>query len=89
MDLRSIGVDYGAVCSLKGDWDQMNSWQTIINAPSIRAQAYSFAGFAALGGQLSPSVGNPLLEDINTMDAAITKILFDKTLLLRHCSNVP
>lgn len=52
-----LGVEYfdvhhGCVCSIKGDWSQLNNWDTIVNAPTVRAREFSFEGSRLLKDQL-------------------------------------
>lgn len=55
-----LGVEYynaerGAVLSIKGDWGQMNSFEAIIQAPTVHVSDASFEGYEILRRQLTPA----------------------------------
>ena len=53
LGVEYYGVTQGAVLSLKGDWSQMNSFDAILQAPTVKASEFSFEGYDLLRKQLT------------------------------------
>lgn len=53
MSIEYYGLEEGAVLSVKGDWEQMNSFSALLGAERVDVRDYSFAGYNLLKRQTS------------------------------------
>lgn len=71
-----LGVEYytaqqGAVLSIKGDWGQMNSFETIIQAPTVNVSEFSFEGYEILRTQLTDDTFQRLFGAVQKEHASV------------------
>jgi hypothetical protein len=60
MAVEYYRVQDGSVCSVKGDWIQMNEFDDILTSKSVDSQEFSFEGYTLLKNQMTPEAFNKL-----------------------------